>query len=1077
MQRITLLFFFILFVKYDGFAQERFLKKAKEAIQNGEYYKAEGHILAYESKENEQPQSIFLRYQLKLRTSSLRFEGLDSAFNLLKKAIDSYSTVPLKDRSDLCEDINFCEQNFILETRSLDSLIFYTYAKNNEYEIIEKFIQKYASSSFIDQAKELRSHLAFLQAQKINTEKAYSDYISKFYGYNDFELATTLMWQTGYMTAEKENTIAAYEDFIRKYPQATEVNKAKSSIWGIAWQNAISENTRNAYLQFSSKYSDAPQYKDAIEKIINIDWNQAVKLNTVIAYKDFNTKHPGSIFQGEALKRIENIDWENAKASGTINAMNSFIATYPNSSFVSDARQIIENLQALVYPFILKNRKYRLYNPVIREFIGTDEYDNLEILNNGFFRVKKFDKYGIIDKKAIQITKITYDCVSGFYNGVAIVSLGEKTGLVNEKGEQVLPLIYDGINEIQGGFFILTKDDGNNKRKQGICNVKGEIVVDFLYDYIYLNANEQLVAQKNGLTFVMTPTGRLLSRGYPSLSVAGKNSLIVTQKDLYSVVKYDGTILIPSLYTQIIGTDSTGFIATLPDKKQILFDQNGKEVIPATNAEIRYIADNIYALNRNTNINDNNPKIYLYNIVTKKYYNSTPYNSVGDVSEGFIWVNQTGKSGYIDVRNNLQTPISFNTNIDHTEIYGYIGDGYEHEGEGDGEENSCYFSTNMSPNQTVENLYKLPYDFNEGYAALKINSKYGYINTKGEITIPFIYESATPFSLGLANVTIKKGEQTVSLIINKEGKTLFTGLTIDAFDLSSNTAILRKGEWQEGFDYFILDLSTMKIRKTFQGYGSFVKFNNYYQASYKDLQVYITLDGDLLYESNINFTEFEANKINSQGSMFLINENYQEALVKFQQSKNLMPNNRDALLGLAKAYIGLKNYYEANEALTDLYNLDPNNQELYNVRIDMNIKRSYWQDVVNDSEKLIELSSGYIDANIYFRKGYAENALSRYDQAISSYTKGAEINSYDSWVFNSRGLSYLQKGEYSKAVQDFTTAIKKQTDGDSEKLGMFYNNRGVAFNRQNKKIEACSDFKKAAEFGNSNGITNYRYCK
>ena len=1078
MPRITLLFFFILVVKFDGFGQERFLKKAKEAIQNGEYYKAEGHILAYESKENEQPQSTFLRYQLKLKTSSLRFEGLDSAFNLLKKAIDGFSAIPLKDRSDLCEDINYCEQNFISESRSLDSLIFHTYAKNNEYESIDKFIQKYPSSSFNDQAKELRSHLAFLEAKKVNTEKAYSDYISKFYGYKDVELATSLMWQVGFVAAEKENTITAYEDFIRKYPKSSEVTKAKSSIWTIAWQNALNENTRNAFVQFSSKYADAPQYKEAIEKIVNIDWAQATKLNTVLGYKDFNTKHPGSIFQGEALKRIENIAWDNAKSSGTINVMNSFIATYPNSTFVSEAQQIIENLQSLVYPYILKNRKYRLYNPVVREFVGNDEYDNVEILNNGFFRVEKFDKFGIVDKKANQITKITYDCVSGFNNGVATVSLGGKSGLVNDKGEQLLPLIYDGITELSNGFYVLTKDLGNANRKQGICNTKGEISVDFLYDYIYLHTDEQLVAQKNGLTFVITPTGKILSRGYPTLSVAGKNSLIVTQKNLYSVVKFDGTILIPSLYTYITGTDSTGFIAILPDKKQVLFDQYGKEQLPPMNADIRYISDNIYAINRNSNINEDNPKIYLYNSVTKKYYNSTPYNAVGDVSEDFIWVNQQGKSSYVDVKNAVQPSISFNTNIDQTEVYGYMGEGdHEHEGEGDGEEVICYLSTNMFPSQTYENLLDLPYGFNEGYAALKINSKYGYINKKGEITIPFIYESATPFSLGIANVTIKRGDETVNLIINKEGKTLFTGISIDAFDLSSNIAILRKGEWQDGFEYFILDLSTMKISKSFQGYSNLTKYSNYYLASYKDLQVYITLDGDLLYESNINFTSFEANKINSQGSMLLISQKYQEALAKFQESKDLMSNNPDALLGLAKAYIGLKNYYEANDALKDLYNLDPNNQELYSVRIDMNIERSYWQEVINDSERLIELSTGYIDANIYFRKGYAENALSRYDQAISSYTKGAEINSYDSWVFNSRGLSYLQKGDYTKALQDFTTAIKKQTDGDSEKLGMYYNNRGVAFYRQNKKIEACSDYKKAAEFGNSNGISNYRNCK
>ena len=112
----------------------------------------------------------------------------------------------------------------------------------------------------------------------------------------------------------------------------------------------------------------------------------------------------------------------------------------------------------------------------------------------------------------------------------------------------------------------------------------------------------------------------------------------------------------------------------------MLFDQYGKELLPPMNADIRYISDNIYAINRNSNINEDNPKIYLYNSVTKKYYNSTPYNAVGDVSEDFIWVNQQGKSSYVDVKNALQPSISFNTNIDQTEVYGYMGEGdHEHE--------------------------------------------------------------------------------------------------------------------------------------------------------------------------------------------------------------------------------------------------------------------------------------------------------------------------------------------------------------------------------------------------------------
>lgn len=42
--------------------------------------------------------------------------------------------------------------------------------------------------------------------------------------------------------------------------------------------------------------------------------------------------------------------------------------------------------------------------------------------------------------------------------------------------------------------------------------------------------------------------------------------------------------------------------------------------------------------------------------------------------------------------------------------------------------------------------------FNEGYAPVKSNGKYGFINTKGEVVVPCIYDLAHSFYEGYATV-------------------------------------------------------------------------------------------------------------------------------------------------------------------------------------------------------------------------------------------------------------------------------------------------------------------------------------
>jgi len=62
-------------------------------------------------------------------------------------------------------------------------------------------------------------------------------------------------------------------------------------------------------------------------------------------------------------------------------------------------------------------------------------------------------------------------------------------------------------------------------------------------------------------------------------------------------------------------------------------------------------------------------------------------------------------------------------------------------------------------------------DDGDDYKLVPITMKYGYINKKGKVIIPYEYKQATYFSEGLAFV-LKDGKETIC--INKKGKTVFT---------------------------------------------------------------------------------------------------------------------------------------------------------------------------------------------------------------------------------------------------------------------------------------------------------------
>ena len=96
--------------------------------------------------------------------------------------------------------------------------------------------------------------------------------------------------------------------------------------------------------------------------------------------------------------------------------------------------------------------------------------------------------------------------------------------------------------------------------------------------------------------------------------------------------------------------------------------------------------------------------------------------------------------------------------------------------------------------------------------------------------------------------------------------------------------------------------------------------------------------------------------------------------------------------------------------------------------------------------------------------GLAEYKKGNYKKAIENYTMAIESNSSEAFFYNNRGLSYCEAKEYDKAISDYTKAIELKPDYTTA-----YYNRGLAYFKKGSwgntapYEEAVTDFSKAIE--------------
>jgi len=1076
--------------------QDRFLKRAQEDLEDQKWSAAESNIQSYEAKAGVRPESYFMKHWLR-RLTATEVKEFDEAKRLLQSAINGFYGLSVKSQEEWCKDIRFCSYLLPGLLREADSLLFESVKSTNSLTEVDWLLGKYPASPFQTSAMDWKIHLLFLAAKTTNTEEAYAEFLALYSDHEDAAKATERMWEVAWKKASTKNTLEGYHQFIEKYPTARQVEEAKTKMADIAWGRARN-GTEDELLNYAKEYAYAGYAAEAMSRAENLGWIRVEQESTVTAYLGFVEKYPTSKRKSESIKKAEQIAWTEAERSAGTKKLTQFMIDFPESNRLALAKKLMEERTIDVLPWIQTNRKYRLYNTIKNEFVGKGEYDFIAPASPNRFVVCLNQKQGIVDKSGNIILPINYESITQVGPLLFQVNLNNKRGLIDKEAELIIPFEYDEISRTSSENFIVAKST-NGKSKRGLFDAAGQTIIPLKYDKLYAVSDSLYVAGSEQAVGLINEKGvtRLPARFELIMEGIGEQ-LIVSEKGKYGVIRPNGTYVMKPQFTyspteieeesapgKVNGKQYNFYIGQGAAGRSILFDTSGSIYLSYTGS-ISGLGKGFFGVEP-ANAPNETASAQIFSANRRAFITNRRYKSIGEVGENRIWVSEGGRSGYIDTSGRAATSFIFDEE-------NYILEGYGEEGDhGEGEGDMYYEEVDVPASETCriygaqwsgDNLsntnpwYRSAGVFREGFAAVLMEEKIGYIDTRGDIRIRAQYEQATPFYKGLAKVVKKvtksNGEEEwVNQLIDTNGIVWIDKMAYADLDSDGETLTIRKmeGDKTVGFDFFNLSTKEVKSVKGEMNYAT--RENGYYSGSFKDVTVYVTEEGKTLMDRNIDFSHYNADLLVTEGRWLSYEDKINEAIEKYKKALTLRPRFIRAMMALVDAYKTKESRSDVVYWYNRAISTSPSDMYLLADRKTYFYEKENWSEALEDLKTLTlrEPESG----TYWFEKGYAEQKLGYTDDAIESYTRVIALNKKDATAYNNRGVGYENKRLYTLAINDYTMGIKTATEYQKDILGLLHLNRGNIYWSLNKKIEACQDYTKGSGYGNEDARNNIYY--
>ncbi len=338
---------------------------------------------------------------------------------------------------------------------------------------------------------------------------------------------------------------------------------------------------------------------------------------------------------------------------------------------------------------------------VTTDHIEITRYNSIVYLEDGLYKVKKDNKWGIIDKSGNIILQINFSKINEFSHGVCIIEQGGLKGMVDKQGKIVIPVYYEDISDVKDGKVIITqfiKDKTLNslkskfgrkeslKQKKGLIDISGKVLIEPKYIDMFFTYDNHILAEAKNQKFIkMDYAGKVLNKfSLGNYVIYNKqNGFVVARKESFfpthlkrSVFDSNGNKIFKDNYASelfenkvIIGDDKRknylidnagkiiskkyDLIANLNHNLQLLLvendhklgliDYNGKEIIKPHYKDIMIINKNVYV---------------VFNYGTSSLFNrsgmriSNEYDYISYFNNGVALFRNGSEYGLIDINGN-----------------------------------------------------------------------------------------------------------------------------------------------------------------------------------------------------------------------------------------------------------------------------------------------------------------------------------------------------------------------------------------------------------------------------------------
>ena len=280
-----------------------------------------------------------------------------------------------------------------------------------------------------------------------------------------------------------------------------------------------------------------------------------------------------------------------------------------------------------------------------------------------------------------------------------VLSINEngKYGLIDLEGKKILPAEYTSINSIEGIQNILKiKKNG----KFGVVNLEGKEILPTIYSEIDIIGSDA----KSGF-------------------------IVKNEQNQYGVINYSGETALDIKYEEIYKIDGNELYVVKQNGSQKLVNKTGEVLIEQGFDEIIDILENdmgiIFKLNN---------KLGIMNI-SKEVTIEAQYTKIEEVKPGILVAEKEGKTGVIDIENNIKMEFRYNNVSYNKNANIYIA------------ENEDYTNDLLNANFELRQTgYLIEINTEKAYIELKQNDEYKYYDyTFEEKNVVDIYKENTLF--------------------------------------------------------------------------------------------------------------------------------------------------------------------------------------------------------------------------------------------------------------------------------------------------------------------------------------------